>query len=220
MMAGVPLIIDRIYKGIHTKVENGGALKAKLFHFCVQYRLKWNKRGMDTPLINKLIFSKVSGTVGGNLKWLLVGGAPIAPQSQDFVRTVLGVKFVAGYGLTETIAVAAISDPHDIRTGHVGPPLVGVDLKLVSWPEGGYTVQDSCGPRGEIVIGGNHVARGYFNMPEKTEEDFYDGPEGYRWFKTGDVGQMLPDGSLKIVDRKKDLVKLQMGEYVSLGKGK
>merc|ERR1712228_151637 len=55
-------------------------------------------------------------------------------------------------------------------------------------------------------------------MPDKTSEDFFDGPEGYRWFKTGDVGHILHDGSLKIVDRKKDLVKLQMGEYVSLGK--
>lgn len=218
MMAAVPLIIDRIYKGIHLKIENGGPFKKKLFHFCAQYKLKWAKRGMNTPLVNKLIFSKVTGTVGGNLKFLLVGGAPLASKAQEFVRTVLGVKLVQGYGLTETIAVAAISDPNDMRTCQVGPPLVGVDLKLVSWPEGGYTVHDPCGPRGEIVIGGYHVARGYYNMPEKTAEDFFDGPEGYRWFKTGDVGQILQDGSLKIVDRKKDLVKLQMGEYVSLGK--
>ena len=219
MMAAVPLIIERIYKGINTKVQNGGAFKCKLFQFCVQYRLKWTRRGMDTPLINKLIFSKVTGVVGGNLKFLLVGGAPLAAKSQDFVRTVLGVKLVQGYGLTETVAVASISDPYDLRTCHVGPPLVGVELRLVSWPEGGYTVHDSCGPRGEVIIGGKHVARGYYNMPDKTSEDFFDGPEGYRWFKTGDVGHILHDGSLKIVDRKKDLVKLQMGEYVSLGKG-
>merc|ERR1712020_385088 len=107
---------------------------------------------------------------------------------------------------------------NDLRTGLVGPPLAGVDLKIVSWPEGGYTVHDPCGPRGEIVIGGNHVAKGYFNMQDKTDLDFFDGPEGYRWFKTGDIGHLLPDGNLKIIDRKKDLVKLQMGEYVSLGK--
>ena len=219
-MCAVPLVIERIYKGINTKVESGGPFKTKLFKFCVEYKMKWTKRGMSTPLINKLIFSKVTGTVGGNLKFLLTGGAPLAPKSQEFVRTVLGVKLVQGYGLTETIACASISDPNDLRTGLVGPPLVGVDLKIVSWPEGGYTVHDACGPRGEIVIGGYHVAKGYYNMEQKTAEDFYDGPEGYRWFRTGDVGQILSDGSLKIVDRKKDLVKLQMGEYVSLGKGK
>ena len=218
MMAMVPLVVDRIYKGILAKVEKGGPFKSKLFHFCVAYRLRWTKWGMDTPLLNKLIFSNVTTIVGGRLKFMIAGGAPLAAKSHEFVRTVFGIKFAQGYGLTETVATATISDPHDARTGLVGPPLVGVDLKLVSWPEGGYTVHDPQGPRGEIVIGGNHVAKGYYNMPEKTAEDFFDGPEGYRWFKTGDIGHMLHDGNLKIIDRKKDLVKLQMGEYVSLGK--
>ena len=218
-MAAVPLIVDRIYKGVHVKVEKDGPFKTKLFHFCVQYRLKWTKRGMDTPLLNKLIFSKVTGIVGGQLKFLLTGGAPLASKSHEFVRTILGIKLVQGYGLTETVAVATIGDPNDMRTCQVGPPLVGVDLKLVSWPEGDYTVHDNCGPRGEVVIGGNHVARGYYNMPDKTAEDFFDGPEGYRWFKTGDIGHVTKDGVLRIIDRKKDLVKLQQGEYVSLGKG-
>ena len=62
-----------------------------------------------------------------------------------------------------------------------------------------------------------HVAAGYYNMPDKTAEDFYDA-DGVRWFKTGDIGQAMPNGTIKIIDRKKDLVKLQMGEYVSLGK--
>ena len=218
VMACVPLVVDRIYKGIKAKVEKQSAFKAKLFNFGVDYRLKWNQRGMDTPIVNKFIFSSATGIVGGRLKALVAGGAPLAPKSHEFVRTVLGVNLSLGYGLTETIATATVGDPHDTRTGLVGPPLVGVDLKLVSWPEGGYTVHDACGPRGEVVIGGNHVAKGYFNMPEKTAEDFFDGPEGYRWLRTGDIGHIMPDGNLKIIDRKKDLVKLQMGEYVSLGK--
>ena len=96
-------------------------------------------------------------------------------------------------------------------------PFTGVDLKLVSWNEGGYSVTDTVGPRGEIHIGGDNIATGYFDMPEKTAEEFYE-KDGKRWFKTGDIGQAMPDGSFKIIDRKKDLVKLQMGEYVSLGK--
>merc|ERR1712236_111673 len=66
-------------------------------------------------------------------------------------------------------------------------------------------------------IGGGHVAKGYYGLPEKTEEDFFN-DHGKRWFKTGDIGQMMPNGNIKIIDRKKDLVKLQLGEYVSLGK--
>ena len=74
------------------------------------------------------------------------------------------------------------------------------------------------GPRGEIVIGGPHVSEGYFEMPDKTREDFFESESGVRFFRTGDIGQLRPDGSLRIIDRKKDLVKLQGGEYVSLGK--
>ena len=198
MMAAVPLVTDRIYKGVHANVEKGGAFSAKLFHFCVGYRLKWNKRGMDTPLINRLIFSKVTAVVGGRLKFLVTGGAPLAPASQEFIRTVLGLKFGQGYGLTETVGTATIGNEHCLKTGQVGPPLLGVEVKLVSWPEGGYTVKDSCGPRGEVIIGGHHVASGYYKMPEKTADDFYDGPNGYRWFRTGDVGHILDDGSLMI----------------------
>ena len=93
----------------------------------------------------------------------------------------------------------------------------GVDLRLVNWEEGGYTVTDECGPRGEIMVGGGHVAVGYYEMPDKTAEEFFN-ENGKRWFKTGDIGQLHEDGTIQIIDRKKDLVKLQGGEYVSLGK--
>lgn len=91
---------------------------------------------------------------------------------------------ITGYGLTETCATASISDPTDLKTGHVGPPLEGVDIKIVNWEEGGYTVRDQCGPRGEIMIGGMHVAKGYFDMPEKTREDFFT-EDGKQYFRTG-----------------------------------
>jgi len=87
----------------------------------------------------------------------------------------------------------------------------------VNWEEGGYRVTDSP-HRGEIVIGGGNVATGYYKMPEKTEEDFFTDDQGVRWFKTGDIGQIDADGTVRIIDRKKDLVKLQFGEYISLGK--
>ena len=93
----------------------------------------------------------------------------------------------------------------------------GVDLRLVNWEEGGYTVADECGPRGEILVGGGHVALGYLDMPDTTEQEFFE-EAGTRWFRTGDIGQLHGDGTIQIIDRRKDLVKLQGGEYVSLGK--
>merc|ERR1712227_884869 len=192
----VPLILDSIYKGIRSKVA---------------------QRGHDTPIMNKIIFSKFKAIVGGNLRILLSGGAPLAPDAHDFVRTCLGITLLQGYGLTETCATACIPDGSDLSTGRVGAPLQEVDVRLINWDEGGYTVTDQQGPRGEIVVGGSHVAKEYYAMPEKTEEEFFN-DNGKRWFRTGDIGQMMSDGTIKIIDRKKDLVKLQGGEYVSLGK--
>ena len=69
-----------------------------------------------------------------------------------------------------------------------------------------------------ILTGGSNIAAGYYKLPEKMAEEFFTDEEGWRWFHTGDIGQFHEDGTIKIVDRKKDLVKLQFGEYVSLGK--
>jgi len=217
IMAAVPVILDKIYKGINTKIRLGGKFKTDLVDFCIRYRADWLRRGYDTPIMNKLVFSKFSGILGGRVRLLLSGGAPLAEEAHQFIRTALCLSLHQGYGLTETCATAIIMDTDDISVGRVGTPLQGVDIKIVSWNEGGYSVTDQAGARGEIHIGGPHVAAGYYNMPEKTAEDFYE-ENGKRWFRTGDIGQAMQDGSFRIIDRKKDLVKLQMGEYVSLGK--
>ena len=94
---------------------------------------------------------------------------------------------------------------------------MNIRVKLVNWDEGNYLVTDTPRPRGEIHVGGDNIAAGYFKNEKKTEEDFYE-EDGRRWFRTGDIGEIYEDGVLKIVDRKKDLVKLQHGEYVSYGK--
>jgi len=119
--------------------------------------------------------------------------------------------------LTETTASATLMDLSDLSVGRVGPPLEGVLLKLVDWPEGNYRVQDKPHPRGEIVVGGNSITNGYYRNTELTRESYRE-EDGVQWFYTGDIGEILDDGSVRIIDRKKDLVKLQFGEYISLGK--
>ena len=124
-----------------------------------------------------------------------------------------------GYGLTEACNCAALMTLDDmVSTGRVGPPVRGVRIRLVNWEEGNYRVTDKPRPRGEILISGGNVTAGYYKQPEKTAEEYVVDEAGDRWFKSGDIGQVEEDGSLKIIDRKKDLVKLQCGEYVSLGK--
>jgi long-chain acyl-CoA synthetase len=217
VMASVPLILDRIYKGIQSNVNQKGEFSRKLVSYCIAYRQDWVSRGYDTPIMNAIVFSKMREVVGGRLKGMVCGGAPLVAEPQSYISTCFGIPVLQGYGLTETTATACVSDSADHLLGHVGPPLMGVHLKILDWEEGGYTVKDKQGPRGEIAIGGSHVAAGYFLMPEKTKEEFFE-EDGVRYFRTGDIGQVHEGGRVKIIDRKKDLVKLQAGEYVSLGK--
>jgi long-chain acyl-CoA synthetase len=108
-------------------------------------------------------------------------------------------------------------DLEDLTYGLIGAPLFGVKIKLIDWSEGGYRVTDKPNSRGEAVVGGNNIAIGYYKLDNLTKETF-EVKDGIRWFKTGDIVEVNSFGSFKLIDRKKDFVKLQFGEYISLGK--
>lgn len=216
-VTSVPLILDRISKGINEKVKKSGPLSRTLFRFAYEYKLKWYKRGYDTPFCNKYIFGAARQVLGGRVRLILCGGAPLTPDTQTQVKICLCVTLTQGYGLTETTSCATVMDKHDRSTGRVGGPTTICDIRLENWEEAGYRVTDTPYPRGEIVIGGVNVSAGYYKLPDKTKEDFFQ-EDGKQWFRTGDIGEIHEDGCIQIIDRKKDLVKLQLGEYVSLGK--
>lgn len=218
LIAAVPLVLDRIYKGVTEKIKKRGSFVEQLMDFCIKYRLERHNEGEITPIMDRLVFKSIRAALGGRVRVLLSGGAPLAPDTHEYLKAVLCIQILQGYGLTETCACATVMSCDDNSTGRVGPPLAGVRLKLVNWDEGNYRVTDKPLPRGEIHIGGGNVSAGYYKMDEKTREEFYVDEQGIRWFRTGDIGEMEVDGTLRIIDRKKDLVKLQYGEYVSLGK--
>ena len=218
VMFCVPLILDRIYKGVTEQIRRKSSLLQELVNMCIKYRLECINRGEVTPIMDRLIFSSIRALVGGRVRAIMSGGAPLAPDTHDYLKSVLGCPILQGYGLTETSACAAIMRMDENVTGTVGPPVQGVRIQLVNWEEGNYRVTDTPHPRGEILIGGGNVASCYYKLPGKTSEEFFEDEEGRRWFRTGDIGQFDQCGTLKIIDRKKDLVKLQFGEYVSLGK--
>ncbi|XP_048487431.1 long-chain-fatty-acid--CoA ligase 4 isoform X3 [Plutella xylostella] len=213
----VPLIMDRICKGITDKVTRSGPLASAFFKWAYTYKETWMRRGYDTPFLNRFIFAKISSLLGGNIRLMISGGAPLSPDTHTQIRICLSCDVIAGYGLTETTSAATVMDAHDRSTGRVGAPTTGTDIKLVNWEEGNYRVTNKPFPQGEVVIGGDSVAEGYYKNPEKTREEFLEA-DGRRWFRSGDIAELHHDGCLKIIDRKKDLVKLQAGEYVSLGK--
>lgn len=217
MMCAVPLIMDRIYKNIIDSVEKRGPTFKRIFEFCFNYKLYWVKQGMQTPILDRLVFNKIKKLLGGQMNFILVGGAPLSQTTHDFIRVCLGAMVVQGYSLTESTCTGTVMESNDLSTGTVGCPMTGLKVKLVDWEEGNYKIKDDPNPRGEIILGGDTISKGYFNLPDKTQEDFFQ-ENGVNWFRTGDIGEFDKNGKLKIVDRKKDLVKLQLGEYVSLGK--
>ncbi|KNC74611.1 hypothetical protein SARC_12846 [Sphaeroforma arctica JP610] len=223
-MVAVPTIIDRIRQAVMQNAKSSGWLGRKVWDYAFESKTKAFTDFKETPFLDKIVFDKIKGILGGNVKMILCGGAPLAIESQIFMSTVFGVPICQGYGLTETCGGGTIADIHDRQSwGKVGGPITVLDLKLKNWEEGNYRVTDIMKkdigmPRGEVLLSGDCVAHGYYNMPEKTAEDFRVDENGRTWFHTGDIGQICHDGTLQIIDRKKDLVKLQQGEYVSLGK--
>eukprot|EP01134_Creolimax_fragrantissima_P006852 CFRG6852T1 len=223
-LAAVPTIMDRIRQAVTAKVSAGSPLVQKLFHKAFESKKKALAKGGSTPIWDVIVFNKIKQVLGGRVKEILSGGAPLAADSQIFMNVVFGVPICQGYGLTETCSSGTIASHLDRDSfGKVGGPTVTNDLKLINWEEGNYKVTDKDDPkigmpRGEVLLSGGSIANGYYRMPEKTTEDFRPDDQGKIWFHTGDIGQMHKNGTLQIIDRKKDLVKLQQGEYVSLGK--
>lgn len=163
------------------------------------------------------------------MKFAVTGGGPISAEVHNFTRVAFRVPLIEGYALTETCGGGTVQSFTDTRTGIVGPPVPSTEIKLrscinakgeqeildktgkpyIEWDTLHYGVP--CMGRGEVLIRGPCVSAGYFNQREKTEEDFKDG-----WFHTGDVGVFLTDGTLMIVDRVKNLIKLKGGEYIAI----
>lgn len=225
IMVAVPKIWDVIKKGVEAKVAASPPVAQFLVKTAFQARTFAINHGYDTPLFNKLVFKKFSKVVGGKLRLALSGGGPLNSEVQVFIRTCFGCPIFQGYGLTETVAGCTIQSPRDLRSGIAGMPLPSLTVKLRSVPDicdklkNPYLNTDTLDVqgnkihgRGEVLVAGNNVSCGYYRMPEKTAEVF--GTDGF--FSTGDIGQFMEDGSIRIVDRVKNLVKLKGGEYVAI----
>ncbi|KAI7695621.1 hypothetical protein SSS_04687 [Sarcoptes scabiei] len=218
VLVSVPLILDRIVKEIYLKLQSRSPILPPLFNYLIDYKIRWTERGFTTPILNRIICRRVQEQFGGNLEFIICGGAPLNPKTERIIRAALNVKLMTGYGLTETTGGVIGMRREHIISGVAGIPLEGVNVRLIDWKEGGYTIDDKPHPRGEIVIGGENIAEGYYELEEETKEVFHYDSHGTKWFHTGDIGEILDNGSLKIIDRKKDLAKLPNGEYISFGK--
>ncbi|KAJ6223379.1 hypothetical protein RDWZM_001924 [Blomia tropicalis] len=218
LMASVPLVLDRIRKAIYARLNSKGLFAVRLFEFVIEYKNFWESKGFRTPIMDALFLSKFRSIVGGRLEILMTGGAPLSADTQKFIRACLNVTFAQGYGSTETGCGGLFMDENDYTLAKVGGPLYGIKVKVVDWDEGGYRTTDYPNARGEIHLASDTLSIGYYKLDQLNEEAYYVGKDGVRWFKTGDIGELFPNGTFKIIDRKKDFIKLQFGEYISLGK--
>lgn len=214
IMAAVPLMLDRIKKAVIQKCTDKGALSARVLELAIDDSIKRYNRGQDATVYDKDIFAQIRSVVGGKVRLIATGSAPLSPETHSFIRAALGCMVLQGYGLTESCAAATCMEASDSSTGGVGCPVAGAYVKLEDWEEGGYFVKDN---KGEIILGGEMISDGYYKNDLLTDECFFE-EGGIRWFRTGDIGEVTDRGTFKIIDRKKDLVKLQHGEYISLGK--
>uniref|UniRef100_A0A8C0V0Z9 Arachidonate--CoA ligase n=1 Tax=Cyanistes caeruleus TaxID=156563 RepID=A0A8C0V0Z9_CYACU len=204
----VPRLLNRIYD----KIQSGANTPVKQFllKFAVFMKMAEIKQGIirNDSIWDKVVFKKVQENMGGRVRIMVTGAAPISPSVLTFLRAALGCQIFEGYGQTECSAGSTFSMPGDWTTGHVGAPLACNIIKLDDVEEMSYFSSNN---EGEVCIKGPNVFKGYLKDPEKTAEAIdKDG-----WLHTGDIGKWLPNGTLKIIDRKKNIFKLAQGEYIA-----
>jgi long-chain acyl-CoA synthetase len=208
----VPRVFNRIYNGILAKVNGGTSFRKYIFNRALNDKMKNYKegKGVDHPFWDTLIFNRAKSQLGGRIERMFTGSAPIKGEIIDFLSVVFGVEFFEGYGATETSAVCSITRPGDLNRDHVGPITPYMEFKLRDVPEMGYYT-DSDQPRGEIMVRGANIVKGYYKDEEKWKNSLDE--DGF--YATGDIGTITKTNTIKIIDRKAHIFKLSQGEFVS-----
>lgn len=213
IMVGVPAVWELIRKGILAKVKSGGKVKQNIFNAALAVKGNPILNRIGGGLVDTVVFNQVREQTGGNLRYAISGGAALSKETQEFLSKAL-VSVLQGYGLTESCGMCAFLCPDYMQFECVGVPIPSTEIKLVDAPETGYLSTNRPNPQGEVWIRGPSVSQGYFKRDDITRESMTE--DG--WFKTGDIAQWNQDGTLSIIDRMKNLVKLAGGEYIALEK--
>jgi long-chain acyl-CoA synthetase len=206
VLASVPRVLEKIHQSILERVGRSGPHRRRFFERSmaaareaatleregrpVSLGLRWRRAWGE-----RLIFRKIRARLGGHLRFVISGGAPLAPELAEFFWAV-GIPVLQGYGLTETSPVISTNTLEANRIGTVGRVIPGHQVRLAE--------------DGEILFRGPSLMRGYYRRDDATAEAIRDG-----WFHTGDIGELDADGFLRVTDRKKDLFKTSGGKYIA-----
>ncbi|ESS65389.1 fatty acyl CoA synthetase 2 [Trypanosoma cruzi Dm28c] len=206
---GVPRIFDTIKKTVEARLAPRGSLERRIFEHAFQSRLRALKDGMETPYWNEVVFGPFRYLLGGKMRTMLSAGGPISAPTQTFLNVVFGLM-VQGWGLTETVCVGTKQLCGDIETVVAGQQERICEMCLLDVDE--YKHTDTPEPRGEILLRGPFLFKGYYKQEKLTREALDE--DG--WFHTGDVGSITTHGRLRIIGRVKALAKNVLGEYIAL----
>jgi long-chain acyl-CoA synthetase len=212
VFVAVPRIFNRIHGFVKSEIEKKGGLTKTLFDYAFASKLELLSEGQPCHhwLYDKFIFKKIRESLGGRVKIIITGSAPLSKDVMNFLRVCFSASVLEAYGQTETSGLGTFTLPEESEVGHVGPPTLCNEIVLEDVPDMNYFHTDT-NPRGEILIRSYYQFKGYYKEPKKTEETITkDG-----WVHTGDIGMWLPNGTLKIIDRKKNIFKLSQGEYIA-----
>ena len=207
LMCAAPRVFEKVYNRVVTQAKEGGGAKYKIFQWAlgVGRRHAAERHAGRTPggllafqyaIAHKLVFSKLHARLGGRIRAMVSGSAPLAKEIGEFFHAA-NLNVLEGYGLTETSAGSFINREDAVRLGTVGQAIGDLECKIAE--------------DGEVLLRGTPVMRGYHNLPAETEAAFTE--DG--WFRTGDIGELDSQGFLRITDRKKDLIKTSGGKYVA-----
>jgi long-chain acyl-CoA synthetase len=210
VVTAVPRLFEKIYATINKRAAEASPFKQRIFRRAIEVGrevavLKDEGRrvpiglALEYKLMDRLVFSKWREAVGGRIRFFVAGGAALSPELA-YIFWGAGIPILQGYGLTETSPVVSFNRLSANRIGSIGQTIHGVKVRAAE--------------DGELLVQGDNIMQGYYQMPEETERVLQRYDDGV-WFHTGDIGTIDADGYIRITDRKKDLIKTSLGKYIA-----
>ncbi|TPX11037.1 uncharacterized protein E0L32_008074 [Thyridium curvatum] len=213
----VPRLFNRFHSAVRTATVEADGFKGALSRHVINAK----KASMKLPpgqatnkhfLYDRIWTRKVLAGIGlDRCRVMISGSAQLDPDVHEFLRAAFANHFQQGFGMTETYATGFVQEIGDYTTGSIGGPSPGVEACIESCPDLDYNVTDKPRPRGELLLRGPIIFREYYKNPEENQKAIDAGG----WFHTGDIVEVDEMGRFKIIDRKKNVLKLSQGEYIS-----